>query len=91
MNGPQRRNPFKGTPFEHFNPFGGGDDDGDDSPFGGKQVGAGSGFVIDPRGYIVTNDHVIENAQQIRVALPDGRTYDAQLVGRDPPDRKSVV
>jgi S1-C subfamily serine protease len=60
--------------------------------FGAQPAGGvGSGAIFDPRGYIVTNNHVIENAQQIRVALPDGRTYDARLVGRDPPSDLAVI
>ncbi|GAA0546628.1 serine protease Do [Rhizomicrobium palustre] len=43
----------------------------------------GSGFVIDPSGYIVTNNHVIEDADQITVMLNDGSSLPAKLVGRD--------
>jgi len=43
----------------------------------------GSGFIIDPSGLIVTNNHVIENADQITVTLADGTSYPAKLVGRD--------
>ncbi|HEX4302922.1 MAG TPA: DegQ family serine endoprotease [Rhizomicrobium sp.] len=43
----------------------------------------GSGFIIDPSGYIVTNNHVIEGADQISVTLNDGRTLPAKLIGRD--------
>ena len=46
--------------------------------------GLGSGFVISPDGYIVTNDHVAGNATKITVAFPDGKTMDAQLIGSDP-------
>src|SRR5688572_23251523 len=53
--------------------------------------GVGSGAIFDPRGYIVTNNHVVEGGQQIRVALPDGRTYDAKLIGRDPPSDLAVI
>ena len=45
--------------------------------------GAGSGIVIRPDGYIVTNFHVIENASQIEVNLPNGKTYTAVVIGRD--------
>jgi serine protease Do len=43
----------------------------------------GSGFIIDPSGYIVTNNHVIENGEQISVVLSDESTLPARLVGRD--------
>jgi S1-C subfamily serine protease len=48
--------------------------------------GAGTGFIYDPAGYIVTNNHVVEGAQKLKVVLPppDGRAFDAQLVGTDP-------
>lgn len=70
------------------NPF------GDDNPFGRffeenpstapKQEGVGSGFIMSPDGYIVTNNHVVEDAEQIKVKLADGNEYDAKVVGRDP-------
>ncbi len=46
--------------------------------------GAGSGVIINSDGFIVTNNHVIQGAQVIRVVLPDGRGFNATLVGRDP-------
>ena len=46
--------------------------------------GAGSGFIIDPKGLVLTNNHVIEGAVSIRVRLDDGRSFDAEIVGRDP-------
>lgn len=46
--------------------------------------GAGSGFVWDKAGHIVTNDHVIEGAEEINVVLNDGRSLGARLVGRAP-------
>ena len=47
------------------------------------QEGAGSGWIIDEDGYIVTNNHVIEGAKSIMVTLADGRTFPASIVGTD--------
>jgi serine protease Do len=47
------------------------------------QEGLGSGVIIDPAGYILTNQHVIDNAQEILVRLPDGREFPASLTGAD--------
>ena len=47
-------------------------------------VHSGSGFVINPNGYVVTNDHVVDNAAEIRIKLSDGREFAATIVGRDP-------
>ena len=44
----------------------------------------GSGVIITDDGYIVTNNHVIENATKVKVKLNDGRTFDAEIVGTDP-------
>ncbi|KGK87181.1 trypsin [Desulfosporosinus sp. HMP52] len=50
-----------------------------------QEVGSGSGFIIDAKkGYIATNNHVVEGAQKITVSLSDGRTLDAKLIGADP-------
>ena len=49
-----------------------------------RERGAGSGFIISKEGYIVTNNHVIEGAQKITVKLADGRTFKAEVVGKDP-------
>ncbi len=48
------------------------------------QPGSGSGFIISTDGFVVTNNHVIENAQDIRVSLADGRMVKAELKGTDP-------
>jgi serine protease Do len=83
-----------GPVFRHFfgNPFGGKspfEDFRGPHPEGGpsrnfKQQSLGSGFIIDREGYIVTNNHVIENADQIKVKLAMGKEFDAKVVGRDP-------
>src|SRR5262245_46333240 len=62
---------------------------GDGSPDGGRDFdlprqGAGSGFIIDREGYILTNHHMIDAAQRITVTLADGRVFRAQVVGTDP-------
>ena len=48
------------------------------------QVGMGSGVIISQDGYIVTNNHVIANANQLQVTLNNNRTYEAELIGSDP-------
>lgn len=49
-----------------------------------KQRSLGSGFIIDKDGYIITNNHVIERADQIKVRLADEREFSAEIIGRDP-------
>lgn len=56
-----------------------------------ERTPGGSGVFIDPRGYIVTNYHVIEDAQEIIVSLYDGRTLEAEIVGIDPPTDLAVL
>ena len=44
----------------------------------------GSGFIIDPSGYVVTDDHVVENAEKVTIIIQDTTEYPARIVGRDP-------
>ena len=46
--------------------------------------GAGSGAIIDPKGYILTNHHVIRDSKKLEVTLSDGSKWPARLVGSDP-------
>ncbi len=64
---------------------------GDETPKEFKQPSLGSGFIIDKKGYVVTNNHVIEGADQIKVKLDDESEFDAQVVGRDPSTDLAVL
>lgn len=59
----------------------------------GEEVssGSGSGFVIDRQGHIVTNFHVIEDAEAVQVTLHDGSTHDAAVIGIDPSNDVAVL
>jgi serine protease Do len=67
---------FRGLPFGEF--------------FGVPEVqpmpsrGSGSGFILSSDGYVLTNNHVVENANRVTVTLTDNREFDAEVVGRDP-------
>ena len=76
-----RANPFGNSPFgddffDHFLP--------PDMPREYTQQSLGSGFIISPDGYIVTNNHVVDKADKIRVRLSDGKEFSAEIVGKDP-------
>jgi len=80
-----------GNPFRHF--FG----QDDEGPFGDffkkfygdtpdremKRQSLGSGFIVDKEGYILTNNHVVEGADEIKVKCSDGREFKARVIGRD--------
>jgi len=55
------------------------------------QIGTGSGIIISPDGYILTNNHVVERADRLEVTLPDGRTFEAALTGTDPLTDLAVI
>jgi serine protease Do len=75
-------NPYgRQHPFEDF--FGPGFG-GENPSEGFQQKSLGSGFIIDREGFIVTNNHVVENADEIKVKLANGKEYDAKVIGRDP-------
>jgi serine protease Do len=77
---------FSGIPFGEKNPFGDffGPFSEENPPRGFEERGVGSGFVMNRDGYILTNNHVVENADQIKVKLANGKEYDGKIVGRDP-------
>ncbi len=81
----QGDNPFMQDPF--FRQF-----------FGGnmrqrpeRESGLGSGVIIDPSGYIVTNNHVVEKASEVKVTLLDKREFTAKVIGADPQTDIAVV
>lgn len=53
--------------------------------------GVGSGVIIDPRGYVLTNYHVVAEANQVRVSLPDGKKFDGRLIGSDPSSDLAII
>ena len=57
----------------------------------GEEGGTGSGIVIDPSGYVLTNNHVVENASEVNVAFADGSTERGEVVGADPSTEIAVV
>jgi serine protease Do len=78
-----------GSPFGEGFPFPG---FGAPAPRGPeRRQGAGSGFIIRKDGLIITNNHVVENAQQISVTLSDKQEYKAKLVGRDPKTDLAII
>ncbi len=56
-----------------------------------KQRGQGSGFIISPDGYILTNNHVVDNADKITVILSDEREFNASLIGADPQSDVALI
>ena len=79
--------PFMNDPFfRHF--FGERNQQQQDTQ---PRQGLGSGVIIDANGYIITNHHVIDGAEQIRVDLTDNRTFEARVVGSDPPSDLAVL
>ena len=56
-----------------------------------RESGLGSGVIVSPDGYVLTNNHVIETADSIEIALNDGRKFAAKLIGRDPETDLAVL
>jgi serine protease Do len=73
-----------GSPFEDFfNDFNGQSPDGSQQRRAQRSTALGSGFVISADGYIITNNHVIEDADEISIEFFSGKTLDAKLIGTD--------
>ncbi|MGM3162804.1 serine endoprotease DegP [Dickeya undicola] len=83
----QEGSPFQSSPMcqgEGDDDEGEGDGDGGSAPQQAFQA-LGAGVIINAaKGYVVTNNHVVENADKIQVRLSDGRKYDAKVIGKDP-------
>jgi serine protease Do len=80
QQGPFGGSPFGpqgGDPFEQFRHFFG------QTPHNFKQHGLGSGVIVSPDGYILTNNHVVGEASEIRVRLSDKREFKAKVIGKD--------
>jgi serine protease Do len=87
-NGAKGENPFKGTPFEEF--FNG----RDFGEFGGRGLprqGMGSGVIIDSSGIVLTNNHVVEGADEVTIHLADGREFKGEDIKTDDQTDLAVV
>ena len=94
----QREIPFMFDPFRDF--FQGPDDEGSprrrsqrtpQNPSRLVQVGLGSGVIVSPDGYILTNNHVVDEADKVEVELKDNRKFTAKVIGVDPPSDIAVI
>jgi serine protease Do len=91
----EQGNPFEGTPFEDF--FRDGLPEGFEfrGPGGGRMTprksGLGSGVIVDASGIVLTNNHVVEDADSVTVELSDGRTFKAREIKTDPDSDLAVI
>src|SRR5690348_12197365 len=86
-----RMEEFFGIPKKFFGPRGHGPSERgpfDGEPHGG---GMGSGVIVSPDGYIITNNHVVGDAKDVQVTLPDKREFTGKVVGTDPKTDLAVV
>lgn len=87
----EAENPMSGLPDNHplrefFDQFGDlpGNVPGPEGPQGRPEQAAASGFIIGAEGFVVTNNHVVEPADSVSIALSDEREFDAEVIGTDP-------
>src|SRR5476649_887966 len=84
----QEGSPFQASPLCQ----GGGAGDGNTPPTKEKFMALGAGVIIDAqKGYVVTNNHVVNDATKIQVLLYDGRRFDAKIIGKDPRSDLALV
>jgi len=81
----QQNSPFMSDPFfrQFFGPMG--------RPRDQRERGLGSGVIVNPSGYILTNNHVVEKASSLKVTLSDGRDFTGKVVGADPQTDVAIV
>jgi len=85
--------------FDPFEMFGLPNPDGKGMPHQGPEnfqdyfpaVSSGSGFIVSPDGYLLTNNHVVDGANDVRVILDNGDEYDAEMIGNDPDTDVAVL
>jgi Do/DeqQ family serine protease len=85
----ENQNPFAQDPF--FRQFFGGNGNGNGRPHTERESGLGSGVIINPSGYILTNNHVVDKATTVKVTLLDKREFNAKVIGADPQTDVAVV
>jgi serine protease Do len=97
------KNPHRGLRMPNGGGGGGGGDDDENQQlferfFGQREMpeelkgtSLGSGFVINEEGYVLTNNHVVKDATDIKVRLSDGREFEAKIVGRDPASDVALI
>ncbi|MBI4335192.1 MAG: Do family serine endopeptidase [Candidatus Omnitrophica bacterium] len=85
--GPRGKSPFGDDFFDEFFK----DFFGDVPEREYRQMGLGTGVIVDPEGYILTNEHVIGGAEKITVTLPDGRSFKAKPKGADPRSDLAII
>ncbi len=89
VKSPGVTNPFLNDPF--FRRFFGDQFEGSEKPREFKQASLGSGVVVDREGYILTNNHVVKDADEIKVRLSDKREFKGKVIGTDPKTDLAVI